>query len=169
MTARVGLIWAQAEGGVIGREGAMPWHVPEDMAHFAAVTAGHPVIMGRKTWDSLPEKFRPLPGRRNIVITRQSEWQAEGAERAGSLDDALARLDGRVWVMGGAQIYREALDAADLLEVTELDLTTTGDAFAPDWRSAEAAWAVESDPAGGWHTSRTGIRYRFLSCTRSTI
>ena len=77
---RIGLIWAQARGGVIGKDGAMPWHLPEDLAHFKRTTLGCPVIMGRKTWDSLPPKFRPLPGRRNIVVTRNTQWQADGAE-----------------------------------------------------------------------------------------
>ena len=87
---KVGLIWAQAEGAVIGRDGGMPWHVPEDLAHFKALTLGSPVVMGRGTWDSLDPRWRPLPGRRNIVITRRSDWSADGAERAGSVDEALA-------------------------------------------------------------------------------
>lgn len=166
MTARIGLIWAEAEGGVIGAAGVMPWHVPEDLAHFKAVTADRPVVMGRKTWDSLPERFRPLPGRRNVVITRQPGWAADGAERAGSLDEALEELDGRVWVIGGGEIFRDAIMDADLLEVTRLDLAVDGDAFAPDW----ADWTVAAaDPGEGWHTSRTGIRYRFLTCTRPPI
>ncbi len=90
MSAGLGLIWAEADGGVIGAAGGMPWHVPEDLAHFKDVTAGAPVVMGRKTWESLPERFRPLPGRRNIVVTRNGDWSAAGAERAGSLEGALA-------------------------------------------------------------------------------
>ncbi len=78
---RIALIYARADNGVIGREGTMPWHLPEDLARFRALTQGHPVVMGRKTWDSLPARFRPLPGRRNIVLTRQQSWQAPGAER----------------------------------------------------------------------------------------
>ena len=85
----LGLVWAEAQGGVIGAEGGMPWHVPEDMAHFRRVTGTADVVMGRRTWESLPPRFRPLPGRRNIVVTRDAEWTAEGAERAGSLGDAL--------------------------------------------------------------------------------
>jgi dihydrofolate reductase len=163
MTLRVGLIWAQADGGVIGAGGAMPWHVPEDLAHFKAVTADRPVVMGRRTWDSLPARFRPLPGRRNIVITRRPEWEAPGAERAASLEQALERLDGRVWVIGGGEIFRQAIEDADRLEITQLDLQTPGDAFAPEWTD----WTViEAQPAAGWETSRTGIRYRFLTCTR---
>src|SRR5688572_31358902 len=97
------LIWAQAEGGVIGYHNQLPWRLPEDMAHFKAVTMGCPVIMGRKTWDSLPPKFRPLPGRRNVVVTRQAQWNEPGAERAASLEDAIALCAGapRVWVTGG--------------------------------------------------------------------
>jgi len=164
MTAPIGLVWAEAHGGVIGADGGMPWHVPEDLAHFKAVTAGAPVIMGRRTWESFPPRFRPLPGRRNIVVTRDAEWAADGAERAGSLDAALRLADtdapDRVWVIGGAGLFREAIDRADLLEVTELDLEVDGDTFAPDrtsWRT------VSADPADGWHLSRTGIRYRFLA------
>ena len=85
----VGLIWAEARGGVIGAEGGMPWHVPEDLAHFKAVTLGAPVIMGRKTWDSLPERFRPLSGRENVVITRQQDWTADGARRAATVSEAV--------------------------------------------------------------------------------
>src|SRR5690349_14769702 len=90
MTARIGLIWAEAAGGVIGARGGMPWHVPEDLARFKTITMGSPVVMGRRTWESFPDRFRPLPGRRNIVVTRDDQWVAEGAERAASLGDALA-------------------------------------------------------------------------------
>lgn len=150
----VGLIWAQAHGGVIGAEGGMPWHVPEDLAHFKEVTMDSAVVMGRKTWDSLPERFRPLPGRENIVITHQQDWTAEGAQRAADVVSALRGLE-RAWVIGGAEIFRQLIHDADRLEVTELDLDVTGDAFAPSlegWRLID-----ESE----WATSRTGIRYRF--------
>jgi dihydrofolate reductase len=166
---RIGLIWAEAEGGVIGRDGGMPWHVPEDLAHFKQVTLGAPVIMGRKTWESLSPRFRPLPGRRNIVVTRQREWSAEGAEVAGSVDDALALAAGGasewVWVTGGAQLYAETIGRADRLEVTELDLAVDGDTFAPtpggEWHAAAV------DPGSGWHTSSSGIRYRFVTYSRA--
>ena len=108
--SRINLIYARAANGVIGKDGAMPWHLPEDLAHFKQLTQGCPVLMGRKTWDSLPPKFRPLPGRTNIVITRQADWQAEGAQRADSLEEAL-RLAGaapEIWIIGGAQIYAQA-------------------------------------------------------------
>ena len=161
----LGLIWAEAHGGVIGADGGIPWHVPEDLAHFKAVTMGAPVIMGRRTWDSLPDRFRPLPGRRNIVVTRQPDWAAQGAERAGSLERALALGgDGDVWLIGGGELFAEAIGRADVLEVTRLDLTVQGDAFAP----AASGWITAgADPATGWHTSRTGIPYRFLTYRRA--
>jgi dihydrofolate reductase len=165
----IGLIWAEAEGGVIGRDGGMPWHVPEDLAHFKALTVGAPVIMGRKTWDSLSPRFRPLPDRRNIVVTRRHDWSADGAEVAPSVDEALelaAQGDvDRVWVIGGAQVFAETIGRADRLEVTELDLAVDGDAFAPPL--GEAWQPVAVDPASGWHTSRSGIRYRFLRYHRA--
>ena len=156
---RVGLIWAEAHGGVIGASGTMPWHVPEDLAHFKEVTLGAPVVMGRRTWESLPERFRPLPGRENIVITRQTAWAADGASTADSVAAALAGLD-EAWVIGGGEIFRVVVGAADRLEVTELDLDVPGDAFAP---SRDGFRLVTQ---GEWHTSRTGIRYRFLSYER---
>ncbi len=167
---RLGLIWAEARGGVIGRDGGMPWHVPEDLAHFKEVTSGHPVIMGRRTWESFPARFRPLPGRRNIVVTRSDAWAAgavaAGAERAGSLSEALALAGDvpEVWVIGGAGLFGEAMPEASVLEVTELDLEITdGDTFAPD----HAGWRVAAaSPDEGWAISRTGVPYRFLTLLR---
>lgn len=158
----IGLVWAQARGGVIGADGGMPWHVPEDLAHFKAVTLGSPVIMGRRTWESFPVRFRPLPGRRNIVVTRNPDWEDAGAERAASLGDALALAgEGRAWVIGGGALFAEAIPHADLLEVTELDLAVDGDTFAP----SREGWSVTDE--GEWLTSRTGIRYRFLRLERA--
>lgn len=165
---RIGLIWAEAHGGVIGAGGGMPWHVPEDLAHFKRTTDGAPVVMGRRTWNSLPERFRPLPGRANIVVTRQTGWAADGAVRAASVDEALALAasdaDEWIWVIGGAELFGRTIGAADRLVVTELDLAVDGDTFAPartpDWHLAAV------DPPTGWHTSRTGIRYRFLTLDR---
>lgn len=130
---KLGLIWAQARGGVIGKDGVMPWHLPEDLAHFKRVTQGHPVIMGRKTWDSIPPRFRPLPGRTNIVVTRQPDWNQNGALRASSLREALQKCENseHVWVIGGAQIYAQAMPLADTVVVTEIDAEFNGDAFAP--------------------------------------
>ncbi|MFT4306124.1 MAG: dihydrofolate reductase [Microbacterium sp.] len=159
----LGLVWAQAHGGVIGAGGRMGWYVPEDLVHFRAVTGTAAVVMGRRTWDSLPERFRPLPGRRNIVVTRRDDWRAEGAERAGSLQAALALAGGDAWVVGGGQLYAQAVGRADVLEVTHLDLDADGDTYAPSlagWRQ------VGADPVEGWHTSRTGIRYRFVTYAR---
>jgi dihydrofolate reductase len=131
---RLNLIYARAANGVIGRHNTLPWHLPEDLAHFKRHTSGCPVLMGRKTWDSLPPRFRPLPGRRNLVLTRQPDWQAEGAERCDSLDDALARCADapEVWVIGGAQLYAQALPRAQRVVVTEIDQPFEGDAFAPE-------------------------------------
>ncbi|MDF2992213.1 MAG: dihydrofolate reductase [Microbacterium sp.] len=165
MTA-IGLVWAEAHDGVIGADGGMPWHVPEDMEHFRTVTGSSDVVMGRRTWESLPARFRPLPGRRNIVVTRSDEWAAEGAERASSLDDALALARGdEVWVIGGGRLYADAIHRADVLEVTRLDVAVDGDTFAP----SVAGWRRDAvDPAEGWHASRTGIRYRFETYRRES-
>lgn len=126
-----------ARGRVIGRGNALPWHLPEDMAHFRAATRGHAVIMGRKTWDSLPERFRPLPGRRNLVVTRNAAWQAAGAETMPSLHAALAATGGadRVFVIGGAELYAAALPLADTLLLTEIDAEIDGDVHFPDFES----------------------------------
>lgn len=162
---RLGMIWAEARGGVIGAGGTMPWHVPEDMAHFKATTLGAPVIMGRRTWESFPERFRPLPDRRNVVVTRDAAWHGDGAERAASLDDALALVSDapEAWIIGGGMLYRGALPLADVLVVTELDLDVGGDTHAPGRDGFDVRGA---EPAEGWLTSRTGIRYRMLTLTR---
>lgn len=129
------LIAAVARNGVIGRGGELVWRESEDQKHFRRVTMGCPVIMGRKTWDSLPARFRPLPGRRNLVVTRNAAWHADGAERAGSLDEALALVAGtqRAFVIGGAELYALALPRADRLELTEIDAEFDGDAHFPAW------------------------------------
>ena len=155
MAPRVHLIFARAANGVIGRDNALPWHLPEDMAHFRALTRGCPVVMGRKTWDSLPERFRPLPGRRNIVVTRQADWAATGAESADGLPAALALCAGAadVWVIGGAQIYAEALPFAHSAEVTEIHREFDGDACAPSldpavWQEVHRVDAAAADGLG---------------------
>lgn len=171
MTAPVRLIWAQSENGVIGRDGVMPWYVPEDLAHFKQLTLGDPVVMGRNTWEALPPRFRPLPGRRNIVVTRSPQWRDDGAEAFGSISEAIehARLTASdaVWIIGGAQVYRQTLDLADRLEVTEIDARFEGDAHAPDIDDTWVAIAV--DPASGWHQSRSGLLYRFVSYERASL
>lgn len=131
---KVNLIYARAANGVIGKDGQMPWHLPEDLAHFKRLTSGCPVVMGRKTWDSLPARFRPLPGRSNIVVTRQENWQENTVQRASSLREALQLCESSdtVWVIGGAQIYAQALPLADAVEVTEIERDYAGDAYAPE-------------------------------------
>ena len=131
----VSLLAAVARNGVIGSDGTIPWHLPEDLARFRELTTGHTVVMGRRTWDSLPDRFRPLPGRRNIVITRNPDWHTEGAERAGSLEQALnlASDEEHVFVIGGAEVYAAALPLADELLVTEIDAEIEGDTYFPDW------------------------------------
>jgi dihydrofolate reductase len=152
----IGLIWAQAANGVIGRDNAIPWHLPEDMAHFRAVTTGATVVMGRRTWESLPPRFRPLPNRRNVVLTRDESWTAEGAEVA---HDLASVLHGDVWVIGGADVYGAALPVADVVELTELRAEIAGDVYAPE---LDSAWALESsDPESDWHDSSTGVHYRW--------
>lgn len=156
---RINMIFARAANGVIGNNNTMPWHLPEDMAHFKRLTQGWPVIMGRKTWDSLPPKFRPLPGRTNIVITRQPDWKENGAEPAASLTDALkicARSE-EVWIIGGAQIYAQAEPLADRIEVTEIAQDFEGDAFAPPLGS-EWIEAARED-----HVSLNGLKFSFIT------
>jgi dihydrofolate reductase len=161
----LGLIWAQSSGSapLIGRDGTLPWHLPEDLAHFRAITTGHPVIMGRRTWDSLPERFRPLPNRRNIVLTRDANWSSPGAEVSTSTREC-ASVDG--WVIGGATVYAAFIDQADRLEVTVVDLdlgpVQPGDAVAP---AIGAEWTAEF---GDWQTSTSGLRYRFASYRRGS-
>jgi dihydrofolate reductase len=156
---KLGLIYARARNGVIGAGGALPWHLPADLAHFKALTQGCPVIMGRKTWDSLPPRFRPLPGRRNIVVTRQADWHSAGAERALSLTQALALCTDAptAWVIGGADIYAQALPLAQVVEVTEIDRDYAGDAYAPTLGPGWVASTRED------HTDDSGLRYAFVT------
>ncbi|UCV18437.1 dihydrofolate reductase [Ferribacterium limneticum] len=128
------IIAAVAKNRVIGKDNQLIWNIPEDMAHFKALTAGHTVIMGRKTWESLPPRFRPLPGRRNIVISRQTDYAAPGAELADSLENSLklASSADTVFIIGGEQIYAQAMALADRLEITEVDLEPEGDAWFPE-------------------------------------
>lgn len=170
----IGLIWAQAKNGVIGKDGGMPWHLPEDLKHFSKLTTGHPVIMGRKTWESFPEKYRPLPGRTNIVVTRNQDWastpEAEGALVVPSLDAALLESQfapggQKVWIIGGGEIFEQSMGIADLAVITIIDADPEGDTFAPelgdDWTFGSMA------PAEGWLTSGNGTNYRFTSWRRA--
>lgn len=159
---QVNLIFARAANGVIGNNNAIPWHLPEDMARFKKLTQGWPVVMGRKTWDSLPPRFRPLPGRSNIVVSRQPDWSQPGATLAASLTQALelCKTAAQAWVIGGAQIYAEALPFADRIEVTELAQDFEGDAFAPilgpEWLEAAREQQVSSN----------GLKFSFITYTQ---
>jgi len=156
----VGLIWAQSTSGVIGRDGAIPWHLPEDLVRFKKVTMGHTVVMGRRTWDSLPVRFRPLPHRRNVVLTRSSDFEAPGAEVFSSIDDAI---DDQTWVIGGSEIYHLALPVAVRCEVTEVEIdlrVEDDDVLAP---VLDESWV---GTCGQWHDSTSGLRYRFHSFLR---
>jgi dihydrofolate reductase len=133
------VVAAIARNGTIGNGHELVWRIPEDMAHFKRITLGHPVLMGRRTWDGLPPRFRPLPGRRNLVLTRQPGWQAPGAEAVHTLEEAVARCRGseRLYVIGGAQLWALALPQVEELVLTEIDHDYAGDTVFPAWdRSA---------------------------------
>ena len=152
------IIAAVARNLVIGKGNSLLWHLPEDMKHFRELTRGKPVIMGRKTWESLPEKFRPLPDRQNVVLTRDATYVAKGALLATSLDEALKATGDapEVFIIGGADIYRQALPLAETLYLTEVDLTPDGDALFPDVPPTEweevARRAPLQESAGPGHT-----------------
>ena len=161
----VGLIWAQSPSGVIGRHGGIPWHLPEDLARFKNLTMGHTVVMGRRTWESLPPRFRPLPGRANVVLTRQADYMAAGATVVDGLEAALAGSDRDLtWVIGGSEIYHLALPMATRCEVTEVDIDfrlDDDDALAP---MLDESWVGTSEP---WQDSSSGLRYRFHTFVRA--
>ena len=161
---QVNMILARARNGVIGNNNQLPWHLPEDMARFKRLTTGWPVIMGRKTWDSLPPRFRPLPGRNNIVVTRQTDWMAPGANMANSIKDALAQCGDveQAWVIGGAQLYAAAEPLADRIEVTEIAQDFDGDAFAPKLGNQWIQAAHES------HVSSSGLNFSFITYNKHT-
>ena len=131
MKTKISLIVAVAENGIIGTGGTMPWHITEDFRHFKAVTLGHSVVMGRKTYESIG---RPLPRRRNIVITRNSNLCIEGCEMATSLEGALTMCEGEeeVFVIGGGEIYRQAMPLAHKLYITHVGVRAEGDTRFPD-------------------------------------
>jgi dihydrofolate reductase len=150
---RITLVVARARNGVIGRDNTLPWHLPEDLQHFRATTLGHPILMGRRTFDSIG---RALPGRRTLVLTADPAWSRPGCERVGSLDDAL-RLTAdapELFVVGGARVYADALPRADRLLVTEVDLEVEGDTFFP--AIDPARWRLVGQREG---VGRSGLRY----------
>ena len=152
------LIYARSRNNVIGKNGDLPWHLPEDLAHFKRTTLGQAVVMGRITWESIPKKFRPLPGRKNMVVSRKADYPATGASVVNSLQAALALfpLDEVVWLIGGAQLYAQALPLASQVVVTEIDADFEGDAFAPilgsEWHETERSQ----------HMSAQGLAYSLV-------
>jgi dihydrofolate reductase len=158
---RIYLVAAIAKNGVIGAAGRLPWHLPEDLRHFRRLTFGHPVIMGRRTWESLG---KPLPGRENIVVTRRAGFEAPGASVAASLAAAIALCAGEpvAFVIGGAELYAAALPLADGLVLTEIDREFAGDTVFPAWD--RGAWrATQREP----HTSAEGMRFDFVLYERA--
>jgi dihydrofolate reductase len=159
MTVR--LIWAQSANGVVGYDNTLPWRIPEDLARFRALTTGATVVMGRRTWESLPPRFRPLPHRRNVVVTTDASYDAPGAEVFTSLDAALGSADD-VWIGGGGEIYAATMPLADALYVTDVDIEVDGDVVAPtigpQWHEVDL---------GEWQTSSTGIRFRWRELRRT--
>lgn len=161
---RLCLIVAQGENRAIGKDNRMPWHLPEDLQHFKRVTMGKPIIMGRKTFESIG---RPLPGRTNIVITRQKDWQAEGVQAVASLEAAIERAAAEapeeIMVIGGAQIYQASLPLAERVYLTQVHETFEGDAFFPElddsWKEIKRVTEVSQS---------CGIRYSFLLVDRVT-
>lgn len=175
----LGMIWAQAHGGALGKDGTMAWHVPEDMRAFKAATMGCPVVMGRRTWESLPPQWRPLPGRESLIVTRQQNFSADGATSFSQLAEALCQACQRAtrmrpenpiaWVTGGAQIYWAAKPCADFLLITDIDLEVPGaDAFSPGPHDvAEPGEDFLPWPTlGEWRVAANGTRYRFTLLVR---
>jgi len=157
------VIAAVARNNVIGRDNAMPWRLPEDLKRFKALTLGHPIVMGRKTWESLG---RPLPGRTNIVVTHNPAFVAEGAMPVATLEAALAAAattgTDQIFIIGGAEIYRQALPLADRMQLTEIDCEFAGDAFFPSWQAA--AWQeAQREP----HHAEAGFEYAFVTYLRT--
>jgi dihydrofolate reductase len=164
MSAPLVLVLAMADNGVIGDRGAIPWRIPQDMKRFKALTIGHPIVMGRKTWESFPK--RPLPGRTNIVITRDAAYAAEGAVVVHAFDDALARAQAespaQIGIIGGAAIYRAALPHASRIELTEVHVDTPGDV-----RLAPFDRAVWRETAREEHILVDSLRYSYVTLERA--
>ncbi len=160
MTKLTIIVAVDASNG-IGVNNALPWHLPEDLAHFKRLTSGHPIIMGRKTFDSIG---RPLPNRRNIVISRNAAWQHEGVERVASLEEAIALVAGvpEAFIIGGGQIFEQALPLVDRLVITRIDRTYECDAFFPPLPQGEWQEVARED-----HVSAAGLPYSFISYIRN--
>lgn len=161
--SRITLVVARAANGIIGNHGRIPWRIPEDMRHFRDVTMGKPCIMGRRTWDSLPKQ--PLPGRANIVVTRDAQLRAPGATIANSFAAAVAHARREaaddIAVIGGAEVYRAALDCADRIELTEIHADFPGDVYFPEMERAD--WRETSREE---HVTEDGLGYAFVTVER---
>lgn len=170
-TPHLRMVWAQARDRIIGTGTGMPWSLPEDMRHFVDTTRGRTVLMGRATWDSLTPRFRPLPGRRNIVLSRDGSFAPEGAETAESLEAALTLVGEGADVLGGGTVYAAALPLAAEAIVTEIDATAPGDVRAPEldpaqWVLAEASEWRESEKGRVDDAGDAPVRYRFVRYER---
>jgi len=159
---RISLIGAIGKNRALGKSGELLWHIPEDMKRFKELTLGHPVIMGRKTWESLPERFRPLPGRTNIVVTRQAGYKAEGAQVVDGLSDAFltaqdAEGASETFVIGGSEIYTSALPYATRLYLTLIDATADADVFFPPYEN-EFSKIISNEML-----ESNGLHYRWLT------
>lgn len=163
MTALISLVLARADNGIIGKKGGLPWRIADDMAHFKTVTMGKPIVMGRRTWESLPRK--PLPGRANIVITRDANFTAGGAKVVHSLDDAIIRAQdegaAEIAIIGGAEIYNAALPRADRIHLTEVHHAFEGDTSIPDFD--RVLW---HETARENRETADGLRYSFVTLDR---
>jgi dihydrofolate reductase len=160
MSARVSLVLAMADNGVIGAQGALPWRIADDMRRFKALTMGKPIVMGRKTWDSLPKK--PLPGRTNIVVTRDTAWHADGAVVVHSLDAALARDAEEIAIIGGAEIYKAALPRANIVHLTQVHATFEGDAHMPVFDPGQWREIMRED-----RETPEGLRYSYVTLEKA--
>ncbi len=161
--SEIGLVWAQSSDGVIGVDGDLPWHVPEDMARFREVTDRAIVVMGHTTWRSLPARFRPLPGRVNVVLSREAGLRLAGATVVDGVEATLelvAHADLPVWVIGGGQVYAAFVPYATRAEVTQVAVELGSGTRAP---TLGEGWSVTGGAEGGWQTSSAGVRYRFAS------
>ena len=161
-STRVYLVAAVAANGIIGAKGQLPWHIPEELKHFKKLTLGHPVIMGRRTWESLKG---PLPQRENIVVTRQAGYQAAGAAVANSLEAALAMCNGEsvAFVIGGTELFKESLPVADGMVLTEIQRDYEGDTWFPKWDRRQ--WKETQRES---HTAASGVRFDLVRYERLT-
>ncbi|WP_434777779.1 dihydrofolate reductase [Neisseria sp. Ec49-e6-T10] len=159
---KISLVVAMANNRAIGVNNTLPWHLPEDLKHFKAATTGKPIIMGRKTWESIG---RALPNRRNIIVTNNTDYRAEGAEIFFDLNDAIlaCQTEPEICIIGGANIYTQTLDRATDLIITQVDLDVQADAFFPEFNQEN--WLLTQEEQ---HVSKTGIHYKFIHYVKQT-